>query len=158
MKMAIIAVGTPITERPPLRSGRARFGHPAPILSQEQNASLTKPGLSGLSPRPSCFCWQDRRVTRGRWPALSLRTLRRVSYRGDRSGGPFRHGKPALFSSIASLGCRGARNACIVNDQWSILRSKIVRLDPRRQTDPETGWVLRRDTTFLRQRRSGPRA
>jgi hypothetical protein len=30
-------------------------------------------------------------------------------------------------------------NARIVNDQWSILRSKIVRLDPHRQADPETG-------------------
>jgi hypothetical protein len=67
------------------------------ILSQDQNASLIKQGLPGLSPRPTCFRRQDRRVPRGRWPALSLRTLRRVSYRGDRSPGPFRHGKPALF-------------------------------------------------------------
>jgi len=43
------------------------------------------------------ICVFDHLVPRGRWPALSLRTLRRVSHRGDRSRGPIRHGKPALF-------------------------------------------------------------
>ena len=31
-EMGLIAVGTPITERPPHRSERAQFGHSAPTL------------------------------------------------------------------------------------------------------------------------------
>jgi hypothetical protein len=58
------------------------------IPSHDQNASLAKQGLSAASPDTTSLCRQDYCVPGGRWSASSLRTSRRVSYCGDRTGGP----------------------------------------------------------------------
>src|SRR5208282_1554124 len=58
------------------------------ITSHDQNASLAKQGLSAASPHPIALCRQDCCVPGSRWSASSLRTSRRLSYCGDRTGGP----------------------------------------------------------------------
>ena len=58
------------------------------IPSRDQNASLARQGLSAASPQTIALCRQDCCVPGSRWSASSLRTSRRLSYCGDRTGGP----------------------------------------------------------------------
>ena len=56
------------------------------LLSQDQNASLARQGLSGEPHRSPTRCRQDHRVPRGRWTASSLRApgcLNSCEYRTD---------------------------------------------------------------------------
>ncbi len=83
------------------------------ITSHDQNASLAKQGLSAASPHPIALCRQDCCVPGSRWSASSLRTSRRLSYCGNRTGGPISAwGGRSAFTNVL-LGCNGARtHAC----------------------------------------------
>jgi len=58
------------------------------IPSHDQNTSLAKQGLSAASPHPTSLCRQDCCVPGGWRSTSSLRTSRRMSYCGYRTGGP----------------------------------------------------------------------
>ena len=92
----------------------------------------------------------------GRWSASSLRTSRRVSYCGDRTGGPVWRWRRFLFITV-SLGCNGAENPCMVptlqhirlikNHQWrssSANRFPAVDRFLSRDSDLSVSYIERR--------------
>src|SRR5215475_9493169 len=58
------------------------------------------------------FGWQDRRISSGPRPALSLRTSDGLSSRGNRWG--------VRFGEIGPFSTHFTRNADILDDQWSV--------------------------------------
>jgi hypothetical protein len=128
------------------------------IPSHDQNASLAKQGLSAASPHPIALCRQDCCVPGGRWFASSLRTSRRLSYCGDRTGGPVSAwGAVRLLQlycshTMAPEPMHGAQVAAapyVLFDQ-----SKMVSRDLHRQTDSQTGQVFVQDRFLSRDRAS----
>jgi hypothetical protein len=70
-------------------------------------------------------------------PAFAeAKSVRGKDHRLNPPGGPLRDGRPSPFLHPSHLGYNGARNARIVNDQWPILLSEIISLDPYRQAIP----------------------
>ena len=131
------------------------------IPSHDQNASLAKQGLSTASPHTIALCRQDCCVPGSRWFASSLRTWRRLSYCGDRTGGPVSAWGPFGFCNC----CSDARtpepmHIAQVAAAPNVLfdQSKIVSRDLHRQTDSQTGqfFVQGRDRFLSRDRDNSP--
>ena len=127
------------------------------IPSHDQNASLAKQGLSTASPHTIALCRQDCCVPGSRWSASSLRTSRRLSYCGDRTGGPISAWGPfGFYNCIARMQCRpepmrAAQVAAAPNVLFD--QSKIVSRDLHRQTDSQTGQVFVQDRFLSRDER-----
>jgi len=116
------------------------------IPSHDQNASLAKQGLSAASPHTIALCRQDCCVPGSRWSASSLRTSRRLSYCGDRTGGPISAwGAVRLLQmycsdAMAPEPMHAAQVAAAPNVLFD--QSKIVSRDLHRQTDSQNGQVF----------------
>ena len=112
------------------------------IPSHDQNTSVARQGLSAASPNTIANCRQDYCVPGGRWSASSLRTSRRLSYCGDRTGGPVSAcGAVRLLQlycsdAMAPEPMHAAQVAAAPN---VLFDNQIVSRDLHRQTNSQTG-------------------
>jgi hypothetical protein len=133
--------------------------------SHDENASLTKQGLSAASPHTIALFRQDCCVPGSRWSASSLRTSRRLSYWATEQAEPFRRWGAVRLLKLYCSDARapepihGAHVAAAPNVLFD--QSKIVSRDLHRQIDSQTGQVfvqdrfLSRDNSPFRENRNG---